>query len=137
MTADWERILRPEARSVVATKATSTEAIDASLQADADIRVPRLSVDARIIVVGCDLRAVSGVEPENGVGEVAAILRTSAPEVCCAVAEVGLSRKGGRLLDHNEVVASLGDERLVGICSAVVAIGAVNDGERHEANPKE
>jgi hypothetical protein len=95
------------------------------------------TVGARVIVVGCDLRSVIGVEPENRVSEVAAVPWTSAPEVCGVVAEIGLSGECGRHLDHNEVVASLSDQRLVGIWGAVVTIGAVDDGERHEADPKE
>lgn len=119
------------------SKATGTKAIDASLQLHADVGVVGLSVSAWIIVVGSQQRAVIGVEPECRVREVAAVLRASAPEVRGANAEVCLSREGGRLLDHDEVVASLSDQRVVGIRSTVVAIGAVNDGERHEANPKE
>lgn len=121
----------------MATKATSTEAIDASLQADADERLVRLTVGARVVVVGSQQRAVVGVQPECRVSEVAAVLGASAPEVRGANAEIGLSREGGRLLNHDEVVASLSDQRVVWICGAVVAIGAVNDGERHEANPEE
>ena len=94
MTADWERILRPEARSVVATKATGTEPIDASLKLHADERVIGLTIGARIIVVGCELRAVGGIEPENRVSEVATLLRRGAPEGCRVVAEIGLSGEG-------------------------------------------
>jgi hypothetical protein len=137
VTADREWIFRPETRSVVAVEATSAKAIDASLQLHGDERVIGLTIGARVIVVHRELRAVSGVEPENGISEVAALLRRSAPEGCRVVAKIGLSREGGRLLDHNEVVASLSDERAVGILGAVVPIGSANNRERHERDPEE
>jgi hypothetical protein len=99
--------------------------------------MPRLTIGARVIVVGCDLRTVGGVQPENRVSEVAAVLRASAPEVHRLGAKISLGSKGGRHLDHNEVVASLSDDGVVGICSAVVAVSGADDGERHEADPKE
>ena len=94
MTADREGVLRPEARSIVAVEATGAKAIDASLQADADERVIGLTVGPWVIVVHRELRAVSGVEPEYGVSEVAALLRRGAPEGCRAVAEISLSGEG-------------------------------------------
>jgi hypothetical protein len=137
VTADREWIFRPEARSVVTVEATSAKAIDASLQADADERVIGLTVGARVIVVHRELQAGGVVKPEYGVSEVAALLRRRAPEGCRVVAKIGLSGEGRRLLDYDEVVASLGDERAVGILGAVVAISPANDGERHEGHPKE
>ena len=137
MTAFREWVLRPHTRSVAAGEATGTQPIDASLQLHGDERVIGLTVGARVIVVGSQQPAVGVVEPEGRVGEVAALLRCGAPEGCRVVAEIGLSREGRRLLDHDEVVASLGDEGAVRILGAVVAIGAANDSERHEADPKE
>ena len=137
MTAFREWVLRPHTRSVAAGEATGTQPIDASLQLHGDERVIGLTVGARVIVVGSQQPAVGVVEPERRVSEVAALLRRGAPEGCGVVAEIGLSGKARRLLDHHEVVASLGDEGAVRILGAVVAIGAANDSERHEADPKE
>lgn len=94
MTTFGEGVLRPHARSVATGEATSTQAIDASLKGHADIGLIRLPVGARVIIVRGKQAAVSVVEPERRVSEVAALLRRGAPKRCGVVAEIGLSSEG-------------------------------------------